>query len=54
MLNAITWCAKAEVPEGGVASKALTLEDMEANQDEPPRKDFNREAMRQQIEKWNE
>jgi len=54
MLNAITWCAKADVPRGGVPTKALTLEDLEANQDEPPPKDFNREAMREQIRKWNE
>jgi len=54
MLNAITWCAKADVPKGGVAVKTLTLEDLEANQDEPQPKDFNREAMREQIKKWNE
>ncbi len=54
MLNAITWCAKVEVPEGGVPSKTVTLEEIEANQDEPQPKDFNREAMREQIKKWNE
>jgi type 1 glutamine amidotransferase len=54
MLNAITWCAKAEVPQGGVPIKPLKLEDLEANQDEPQPKDFNREAMREQIKKWSE
>jgi type 1 glutamine amidotransferase len=54
MLNAITWCAKAEVPKEGVPSKALTLEDLAANQDETPPKNFNREAMQAQIKKWNE
>jgi type 1 glutamine amidotransferase len=35
ILNAISWIAKAEVPEGGVSSKTPSREDLEANQDEP-------------------
>jgi type 1 glutamine amidotransferase len=31
LLNAITWVAKAEVPEGGVPSKTPTPEEMDAN-----------------------
>jgi type 1 glutamine amidotransferase len=53
MLNAIVWTAKAEVPEGGVALKPVALEDLEANQDEPPPKDFDRERMRKMVEEWN-
>lgn len=34
VLNAIVWTAGAEVPEGGVPAPVLTLEDLEANQDE--------------------
>jgi type 1 glutamine amidotransferase len=54
ILNAIAWCAKAEVPEGGLPTKVVSLEEIEANQDEPPPKNFDREAMREQINKWNE
>ncbi len=35
VLNALVWITGAEVPEGGVASKTPTQEDLEANQDEP-------------------
>lgn len=42
------------MPEGGVPTKPVTLEEIEANQDELPPKGFDREAMREQIRKWNE
>ncbi len=35
VLNAITWCAKAEVPEGGVPSDKITVADLDENQDYP-------------------
>ncbi|MGE9271658.1 MAG: ThuA domain-containing protein [Verrucomicrobiales bacterium] len=35
VLNAITWVAKAEVPEGGIPSDAITEEMLEENQDYP-------------------
>ena len=38
VLNAITWCAKAEVPEGGVPSDKITDADLDENQDYPKRK----------------
>ena len=38
VLNAITWCAKAEVPEGGVPSDKMTDADLDENQDYPKRK----------------
>jgi len=54
MLNAITWCAKAEVPSGGTPIQPLALEDLEANQDEPPPKGFQRNPLLEQLKKWNE
>ncbi len=35
VLNAIAWCAKVEVPKGGVSSDKLTEADLEENQDYP-------------------
>lgn len=52
VLNAITWLAGAEVPSNGVVSKALSLEELEANQDDPKPKDFDGEAIRKRIESW--
>ena len=37
-LNSIMWCAKAEVPEGGVPSDKMTDADLDENQDYPKRK----------------
>jgi type 1 glutamine amidotransferase len=53
VLNAIAWTAKAEVPETGVPIKPVSLEDLEANQDEQPPKNFDRERMRKMIGEWN-
>lgn len=49
VLNAIVWCAKADVPPGGVSDKAKTMTEMEANHDEKPPKDFDREATRKKL-----
>jgi type 1 glutamine amidotransferase len=54
VLNAIVWVAKADVPANGVPSKTPTLEELEANQDEPQPKDFDREAVRKRLRSWNE
>ena len=35
VLNAIVWCAKAKVPEGGVPSVKPTALELEENQDYP-------------------
>ncbi|MBI1901455.1 MAG: DUF1080 domain-containing protein [Planctomycetia bacterium] len=51
-LNAIVWTTGAEVPEGGVPCKPVTLEDLEANPDEPVPPNFNREAIRKMLEEW--
>lgn len=49
VLNAIVWCAKVDVPAGGVSDKAKTMTEMEANHDEKPSKDFDREATRKKF-----
>lgn len=48
MLNALVWTAKGEVPKDGVGDKPVTLEDLEANQDEEP-KGFDREGIRKKL-----
>ncbi len=52
VLNAILWVAGMEVPEGGVASKTPTVEDLEANQDFPKPKKYSRERLGKQIERF--
>ncbi len=52
MLNAILWIAGAGIPEGGVPTPFITIEDLEANQDYDQPDDFDRDAMRQQLEEW--
>jgi type 1 glutamine amidotransferase len=49
VLNAIVWCAKAEVPEGGVNDRPKTMADMESNHDEVPPKEFDREEIRKEF-----
>ena len=49
VLNAIVWSAKAEVPAEGVVDQPKTMADMEANPDEKPPKNFDREAIRKQF-----
>ncbi len=53
ILNALTWTASLEVPPTGVPSKRPTLKDLEANQDFPPPKNFNREEVEGMISKMN-
>jgi putative membrane-bound dehydrogenase-like protein len=49
MLNAIVWCAHGEVPTAGVESPPVTLADLEANQDQQPPPNFDREAVRKRL-----
>jgi enterochelin esterase family protein len=51
MLNAILWTAHAEVPPQGVPSKPLTVEDLEANQDDPPR-NHDRKKIQALLDEW--
>ncbi|HUG68866.1 MAG TPA: family 16 glycoside hydrolase, partial [Pirellulaceae bacterium] len=49
VLNAIVWCAKAEVPADGIGSEPVTLEQLEENQDFEPKPSFDRDAIRKQY-----
>ena len=53
VLNAIAWTAKAEVPKDGVPSKALTVQDLMANQDYEVPENFNPERIQSMLEEWN-
>lgn len=52
VLNAIVWAAHVPVPERGVPSRTPTLEELEANQDDKPPADFNRERIRAMLKEW--
>ena len=49
VLNGIVWTAGLEVPAGGVASKTPTLEELEANQDKPQPRNFDRQSVLKQL-----
>jgi type 1 glutamine amidotransferase len=49
VLNAIAWCAKVDVPAEGVQDRPKTMADMEANHDEEPPRNFDREAIRKKF-----
>ncbi|MHC4188633.1 MAG: family 16 glycoside hydrolase [Planctomycetota bacterium] len=53
VLNALVWITGAEVPPDGVLSKTPSVEELEANQDYPKPKNWNREKIQQDIEQWN-
>ncbi len=53
VLNGIVWIAGLEVPPGGVPSKTPSLEELEANQDEPQPANFNKDQVRKLIQKWH-
>jgi type 1 glutamine amidotransferase len=52
VLNAIVWAAHVEVPPTGVPSRSLTVEDLEANQDEPQPADYNRARVQALLDQW--
>ncbi len=52
ILNAIVWIAGVEVPEGGVPSKAPTVDELLRNQDFDPPQDFKPAQVEELIEKW--
>lgn len=49
VLNAIVWCAKGEVPAGGVESPTVNLAALEQNLDPKDKKNFNRDAVAKKI-----
>ncbi|MCX6873103.1 MAG: ThuA domain-containing protein [Verrucomicrobia bacterium] len=54
VLNSLVWIAGAEVPPNGVPSPTPTLEQLEADLGQPRPKDFNADAVRQEIAKMNQ
>jgi hypothetical protein len=54
VLNAIVWIAGLDVPAEGVRSKSPTLEELEANQDYPRPKEFNRRHVEEILKKWKQ
>ncbi len=53
MLNAIVWTAKLDVPPGGVKSKSLTVEELEANQDYKKPGNYNPLRIQRMLVQWN-
>ena len=53
VLNALVWITGAEVPPNGVQSKTPSIEELEANQDYPKSRNWNRGKIQQMIEQWN-
>ncbi|MFK7818975.1 MAG: family 16 glycoside hydrolase [Planctomycetaceae bacterium] len=53
VLNAIAWTAHLDVPEGGVKSSPVTLEELKANQDYEPNDRFNPERINALLQEWN-
>ena len=52
MLNAIVWVAGLDVPPDGVPSKTPTIEELEANQDYPKPKRYDREKLRERLRRF--
>jgi hypothetical protein len=48
------WIAGVEVPPDGVLSKTPSIEELEANQDYPKSRNWNREKIQKLIEQWNQ
>jgi type 1 glutamine amidotransferase len=53
VLNAIAWTAHVDVPEDGVPSKSLTVNDLMANQDYDVPDNFNKQRIAAMIKEWN-
>jgi type 1 glutamine amidotransferase len=55
MLNAICWIAKVKVPDEGVPSKSLTVDELMANMDKKSELPaFNREAFQKKLDEWKQ
>jgi hypothetical protein len=54
VLNALVWLTGTEVPPDGVPSKTPSIEELEANQDFPQPRNWDREKIRQDIKRWNQ
>ena len=53
VLNAIAWTAHVDIPADGVTSKDLTVDDLLANQDYDPPKEFNKARIESLLQDWN-
>lgn len=53
VLNALAWVAEAEIPENGIETGKLTVEDLMANQDYDVPGDFKKEEIARQLNEWN-
>ena len=53
VLNAILWTAKGNVPNKGISSKPLSVEELMANQDEKPKDNFNPVRIQAMLDQWN-
>ena len=53
VLNAIAWAAHADVPAGGIPLTPLTMEDLEANQDDTKPANFDRDRWVRLIMDWH-
>ncbi|MBL7188513.1 MAG: ThuA domain-containing protein, partial [Phycisphaerae bacterium] len=53
VLNSFVWIAGADVPASGVPSKTPTIEELEANQDYPTSKGWDRQKIGEMIKEWN-
>jgi len=52
VLNAILWCAKVEVPDNGVSSNSLSVDDLLQNPDERIPANFNKENIERMLAGW--
>ena len=53
VLNALVWVTGVDVPASGVPSKTPTIEELEANQDYPMSKRWDRQKIKEMIAEWN-
>ena len=53
VLNAIAWTAHAEIPDDGVPSRELSVDDLLANQDFPVPVDFDPALIQALLDEWN-
>ena len=53
VLNAIVWCSQGVVPEGGVNSPEVTLDDLKANQDVEAPANYDFDRVQKDLDSWN-
>jgi len=53
ILNAIAWTAGANVPENGISSSTPSVEQLEADQDYAPSKNYNPARISALLKQWN-